>query len=451
MIGLSGSIQVFAARVLNSIPEGLLIAIFAWLILRLVGRQNSGTRFAVWFVALLAIAFIPFVPAPHIGGSVSRAVHAELTLPGLWAVAVCVVWGMISLFAIATLAFGLLRLRSLRRNAEPVLSAELDPALQSTLEECQAIRPVELRVSAEVRVPTAIGFFKPVILLPEWVLESLSTDELRTVVLHEFAHLRRRDDWTNLAQKLVRALFFFHPAVLWVEKRLSLEREMACDDAVLAETRNPHAYARCLVSLAEKSFVRRSVALAQAAISRAQETSLRVAQILDTDRPRATRVFKPVLAAIAGVAAVAFVAVPNVPRLIAFRDSTPGGSQGRANFAQLAPVEHYPQLPKSMIIPAMARIERPQAKPLKLEAAKIHAVREAAQPNVVLTKHVSSPRKPLVVQAGLREPQEQFLVVTQTTDYYAHGSEIVGISVWRVTLVKASMKPSKQVERPNQT
>jgi beta-lactamase regulating signal transducer with metallopeptidase domain len=71
--------------------------------------------------------------------------------------------------------------------------------------------------------------------------------------LHELAHLRRYDDWTNLAQKLVKALFFFHPAVWWIEKQVSLEREMACDDAVLAETASPRAYAECLAHLAEKT------------------------------------------------------------------------------------------------------------------------------------------------------------------------------------------------------
>jgi len=84
-------------------------------------------------------------------------------------------------------------------------------------------------------------------------LRELSPEELRVVLLHEFAHLRRWDDWTNLLQKLVRTIFFFHPAVWWIERRLSLEREMACDEAVLAETENPQAYAECLVSLQRKA------------------------------------------------------------------------------------------------------------------------------------------------------------------------------------------------------
>ena len=72
------------------------------------------------------------------------------------------------------------------------------------------------------------------------------------ILLHENAHLRRWDQWTNLAQKIVTALFFFHPAVWWIENRLTLEREMACDDIVLAQTASPRDYASFLISFAEK-------------------------------------------------------------------------------------------------------------------------------------------------------------------------------------------------------
>ena len=115
-------------------------------------------------------------------------------------------------------------------------------------------------------------------------MQELSADELNQIVLHELAHLRRRDDWTNLAQKMVKALFFFHPAVWWIEQKMSLEREMACDDAVMAETASPRAYAECLAHLAEKTLIQRGVALAQAALGRIRQTSLRVAQILDGNR-----------------------------------------------------------------------------------------------------------------------------------------------------------------------
>src|SRR5260370_37561886 len=93
--------------------------------------------------------------------------------------------------------------------------------------------------------------------------------------------------------RIVSALFFFHPAVWWIEKRISVEREMACDDAVLAETANPHGYASCLVSLLEKSLGQRRWSMAQAAVHRAHEAALRLAPILDKNRAVGTRVWKP--------------------------------------------------------------------------------------------------------------------------------------------------------------
>ena len=123
-------------------------------------------------------------------------------------------------------------------------------------------------------------------MLPAWALSELSAADLNSVLVHELAHLRRRDDWTNLLQKMVRAVFFFHPAVWWIESRLSLEREMACDEHVLANSEDPRAYAECLVSLAERGFLHRAVMLAQGAVHRVKECSARVTQILASGRPR---------------------------------------------------------------------------------------------------------------------------------------------------------------------
>jgi beta-lactamase regulating signal transducer with metallopeptidase domain len=452
---LLASIQSIAERVLNSIPEGLLIAVFAWLLLRLMGRQNSGTRFAVWFATLLAIAALPFVPA--VRGSVARAVHAEVTLPGSWALVIFGAWATIALVASARLVLGLWRLRSLRRNARPL--SDVDSVLRDTIEQCQAIRQVDVCASAEVRVPTAIGFFQPVILIPEWAAAELSGEELRAIVLHEFAHLRRWDDWTNLLQKFVRAIFFFHPAILWIERRLSLEREMACDDAVVAETANPHAYARCLVSLAERSLVRRGIAMAQAAISRAKDTSLRLAQILDIDRPNATRVFSPAVVAVMAFAGLCFLAVPNAPRLIAFGAPSADVPEVSAS----AHVASEPMVPKSMVIPAAAHVleSAPQLKlttssrasshsqPLKSAKRKVnHSVKA---PREVLAKYNSAPQSPLVVQAKatqVESPAPQYLVLTQSTQYVRQGSAVMTYSVWRLTLVTVKNTASKP---PNQT
>ncbi len=172
--------------------------------------------------------------------------------------------------AVTRLAIGLWHVRQLRRSCTAVAAADLDPIVRKTVEALQSSgslgsKTVTIATSEEVRVPAAIGFRKKTIVLPAWALRELPPEDLNVILLHEFAHLRRGDDWTNLIQKIVRAIFFFHPAVWWIESRLSMEREMACDDAVLAETSNPRGYASCLVSLLEKNMAHRSSAKASGA------------------------------------------------------------------------------------------------------------------------------------------------------------------------------------------
>jgi hypothetical protein len=191
--------------------------------------------------------------------------------------------------------------------------------------ECKKVRVLSVRVSSGVEVPTAIGFFKPAIILPAWLLESTPADELRYILLHEFAHLRRRDDWTNLVQKVVQALFFFLPSVWWIERRLTLDREMACDDAVLANAGCARGYAECLAHIAEKSFMRRQMALVQAAVSRMRQLTLRVARILDTDRSHVTSIsmWKSAVPAVAVLATLCAVVTANAPTLVRFADRVP--------------------------------------------------------------------------------------------------------------------------------
>jgi hypothetical protein len=125
-----------------------------------------------------------------------------------------------------------------------------------------------------------VGFFAPRILIPGSLLEKLAAGELEQIVLHEMEHLRRGDDWTNLLQKLSLVVFPLNPALVWIERRLCLERELACDDSVLRTTNARKAYAACLANLAEHSLVRRGVSLALGAWERRPELVRRVHRIL---------------------------------------------------------------------------------------------------------------------------------------------------------------------------
>src|SRR5690606_17886349 len=96
-----------------------------------------------------------------------------------------------------------------------------------------------------------IGWGAPLIAISPAALAKLTDDELDQVVMHEQAHVRRRDDLALVAQRIAWALAGFHPAVWWLDRALTLEREVACDDWVLAHATAPKAYGACLVKLAE--------------------------------------------------------------------------------------------------------------------------------------------------------------------------------------------------------
>jgi len=105
------------------------------------------------------------------------------------------------------------------------------------------------------------------------------------VLCHEMAHLRRWDDWTQLAQAIAQAVLFFNPAIYWIGRRLKIEREMACDDWVVSTTGEARPYAACLTHLHE--LTRRAAApqLAPGATTRTRwQLRARVEALLQPDR-----------------------------------------------------------------------------------------------------------------------------------------------------------------------
>ncbi|MBV8050001.1 MAG: M56 family metallopeptidase [Acidobacteriaceae bacterium] len=355
MMPLEQAAGLVAERLLNGIPAGIVIALAAWILLRLVARRNSSTRFAVWFLALLAIGAAPLIGSLSLDAAgVGRA---AFTVPSVWGEGLLALWGLIAGLALLRVGVGLWGLQKLRKRHQAMDIRLLDPLVQRTVSEFELSRKVTLAISDELRVPTAIGFFRPMILLPKWALTELPAEELSAILIHELAHLKRWDDCTNLAQKILRSIFFFNPAICWIENRLSLEREMACDDVVLSRTQDPALYARSLVAVAEKSFVRRGIALAQAAVGRMRQTSHRVAQILDGNRPGATRMWKPALAIITVFSVASMVTLMRVPELISFQPAAEHAAPMMA--ANLAPVAPAMLVPASFH-PTMAQALIPQ-------------------------------------------------------------------------------------------
>ena len=315
-----------AESLLNTLPAGIAIALIAWIMTRTLRSFGASVRFGVWVVALAAILFLLGHGSSATSSSrvLPSPVGEAVTLPASLAIYLLVFWILGASFGLLRLVLSLDRLRRLRATCSPVEPCRLDPTLRWELEQVQHHREVTLCVSSTVRVPAALGYVRPMVVFPAWALAEMPVEQLRAVLLHELAHLRRYDDWTNLAQKLVKALLFFHPAVWFIESRLTLEREMACDDAVLAANFAPRTYAESLVNLAEKSFLHRGVQLAQAAVNHLQQLKLRLIEILDKNRAGkgSARPGKFALGLMAVVAAMTVYGGTRAPRLIAFSDGS---------------------------------------------------------------------------------------------------------------------------------
>jgi beta-lactamase regulating signal transducer with metallopeptidase domain len=440
--------EVFALRLLDSLIEGGALCVCAALILRVVSRQNAATRFAVWFSALVAIAVLPWVSGAwlHTGVANAAARHAAIALPESWVIYFLIGWGLLALWFSVRLGRAVWHLHGLRRNCIAVDPCELDPVLQQTLQRHGGRRRIALCTSEQVRVPTAVGLFKPAILIPHSLMSELSPAELNQVVLHELAHFRRWDDWTNLIQQAVTALLFFHPAIWWIEKKLGLEREMACDDAVLAETASPRAYAECLARLAEKTFVSRGIALAQSVLGKVRQTSARVARILDVNRPAPGRYTSRLAVPLVAILAIACAGLySRSPKLIAFERSSQAQAQPpiyeNARLSAAASVLRAQQT-ASLAVTPVKLTER------SVNRKTLHEPKIAALP----------PKSPKVPQESLvhltrsqsaRVPfAETFWVIVESNATGPQQQQVHQIQMWRVTVLRnVNSAPTNPIPR----
>ncbi len=456
---LNAFAQSSAERLVNSAVEGVVLALLAWLILRLVPRQNAGTRFSLWMATLLSIATLPLAETlartdRPITASGSRA---AMTLPAGWGSALFVAWAVIALLLLAHVVVGVVQLRRLRNSATEVELASLDPQSRQTLADFQQHRRAALCVSDRVSVPTALGLIRPAVVLPTWALSELSAADLNSVLVHELAHLRRRDDWTNLLQKLVGAVFFFHPAVWWIENRLSLEREMACDEHVIANTENPRAYAECLVSLAERGFLHRAVMLAQGAVHRVKECSARVTQILTAGRPKTVGASRFVLISAASGSVLLMATFAQAPNLIAF--SSPASASAMVANAQmseaaLVPASWHPESQVASVVTPASYVERQGTinKPSnsaksslkRMPVTKVSAVRHA------IVQHASRNSAPPVIRARFTPQQIDVLpalFIVNQTDFYSDGTRVWAVSIYHLTVLRPQPSTPKDFSR----
>jgi uncharacterized protein YjbI with pentapeptide repeats/beta-lactamase regulating signal transducer with metallopeptidase domain len=226
-------------------------------------------------------------PVAATGPSLETALSAREHLASMNAV---VALGLLATLALGALSgliallVGLARLAAVKRRSSPLdqtLAREL-PWLTAT----PSARESYLRLSYEIETPVAIGFGRPVILIPTDLATQSGLHAIEDLVVHEHAHIERYDDYTNLIQRVVERVLWFNPFVWAVGRQLSLEREIAADDAVVARTADSKRYAEALWQLAREMRMPTHALVAPGALFTRKQIAVRIEALMAPGRNR---------------------------------------------------------------------------------------------------------------------------------------------------------------------
>jgi len=139
----------------------------------------------------------------------------------------------------------------LRRSCRPLNDPRIETLLAEARQAVGLARQVRVGVTNRLTSPAVVGVFVPMLVLPLSLLSTLTPEQIRFVLLHELAHIRRGDYLANLFQFFAESLLFFNPAVWWISHQMRREREACCDALATALSGAPADYARTLVHVAE--------------------------------------------------------------------------------------------------------------------------------------------------------------------------------------------------------
>lgn len=296
-------------------------------------RQRAGIRYWIWMAASLKF-LIPFavlveigaripwpeavpVARPHLMLSVpdfgrplvaQRFLAPQTSMPpvnnGLPELIALAVW--ISGVA-AVLFFWIREWRRMRRIIQSGKPLSLDVPIRA------------LSVSGRVE-PSVVGIFRPVLLLPEGIVDGLSPQQLHAIILHELCHIQRRDNLAAFFHMIVESVFWFHPLVWWIERRLIEERERACDEEVVRLTADRQAYAESILNVCRFCAVSPSICVSSVT---GAELKKRIEDIMKN------KVFEPLNAGRKFVLATAGTLTFALPLLVGFTIAPQGRAQSK--------------------------------------------------------------------------------------------------------------------------
>lgn len=247
-------------HLLNWLWQGSVVALATAVILRLLRRARAEFRYVLCWIGLGIVLTLPILPLlPAIEAPLPDPIAATLPASGV-IVAVPNVWWtsttlILSVWALWSAVHGirtltaLAALRKARGRCLP-FPAQDEARLVRWNDVRELGRRTRLVMSDDVSAAAVLGCGSPIIAIGRGLIGHLDQEELDRIVVHEWAHVQRRDDLLNLGQLAVRALAGWHPAVWWLNRQLQIERESACDEAAIAVTGSVKGYAASLAKTA---------------------------------------------------------------------------------------------------------------------------------------------------------------------------------------------------------
>jgi beta-lactamase regulating signal transducer with metallopeptidase domain len=301
----------------NWMWQGCAVALAATVVLRSSGRMSATTRYHLWWITLAVVLLLPAasfqlpalssqLPAPSfphiassaqsgdpseqvVAGSRKREAGSVVVLPPLpaWTGALLLfVWSAWATTSLARTVAALVTLRRAKRSVRSFPAAR-EVRLHTWLSLRGRGRRARLAVSDHVRAAAVLGLTSPSIAVAPIALDALNDEELDQIVVHEWAHVYRRDDVVRLVQRVIVALAGLHPAVWWIDRQLHLERETACDDWAVNATGSARALAVSLTKLASLPGRPADALLLPAAFA-SSELTTRIVRLLDRRRNTST-------------------------------------------------------------------------------------------------------------------------------------------------------------------
>ncbi|MEM1451027.1 MAG: M56 family metallopeptidase [Planctomycetota bacterium] len=282
---MTASIQTALGwAVLHFVWQGALIGGLAAALLAAVRRDDNRARYAVGCAAL-GVALLTFaatfalslpngvlpplvlpptvdVTAPELAEVSAILLDLQAAPADIPAAALAWFWAIGALAMALRLTRGGVWARRLRRSGEVPVDPRWQRVVDALRLDLGIRRAVRLLRSDLVDGPAVVGWITPVVLVPATTLTALTPDQVRAVLAHELAHVRRHDHLVNALQALVEVLLFFHPVVWWLSHVVREEREHCCDAAAVRATGSELLLAQALTRLESLRLDHPSVALA---------------------------------------------------------------------------------------------------------------------------------------------------------------------------------------------